>query len=1549
MAKEREPNPNVDPVATDSPGENALDGAKKRRDPNEPTAVVGLGASAGGIGPLQQFFGDMDPKSGLAFVVVMHLSPEYESQLANVLQQKTTMPVTQVSEPVRVRPNHVYVIPPNHQLTFDDSTLHLVPPQQPLGRRVTIDLFFRTLAQAYGQRAVCIVLSGTDSDGVIGLKHVRAQGGLTIVQDPEEAEHDSMPATAISTGMVDWVMPVAKMAPKLLEFSRNEMRMKLPPEIPGADEPDAKVEDAPGGPTISEETHDPEDEEAITEVLNDVRVQTGHDFTHYKRATVLRRIARRMQVNSIETLPKYLEFTRTHAVEVRALLQDLLIGVTHFFRDRDAFAALEAHIPQLFAGKKKDDEVRVWVAGCATGEEAYSVAMLLCEHGNRLDSPPNIQVFATDIDEQAIADARDGLYPSMIEADVSPERLREFFGRDHGRYRVRKEIREKILFASHDLLKDAPFSRCDMICCRNLLIYLTNKAQAQVFDVFHFALRSGGLLFIGGSENHGQAQSLFSPVDPKHRLFVRRSTPRPIWKVPLLPLRAPVRMFPSRPVRTPRTLPPLATTGAEQTKSDGELERVQAGQARREVLFGELHLRLLEQYGPASVVVNEKHEIVHLSESAGRYLHFVAGEPTANLVKVVHPALQIEMRTALFRAEQSKTAVQTSPQRIEIDGAMETISLEIRPMTSSDEAQGFFLVLFEKEGAPPPGAIAAPITPPSTAAEAEDEVQFLKQQLNTTVEQYEAANEELKASNEELQAMNEELRSATEELETSKEELQSVNEELSTVNHELKSSIEELSNTNADLNNLMASSDIGTIFLDQQLRIHRFTPNAQKIFNLIPADMGRPISDITSNLTYEGFITDVEKALQDLTTIEREMQLGDQSWYLTRIAPYRRGDDRIAGVVATFIDISRRKAAEDEVRASERRVRRAMEIDTVGIIFFTLDGRITDANDAFLSMSGYSRDDLGGGRVRWDNMTPPEWMTLTRREMDRVSRTGKIGPYEKQYIRKDGTRWWGLFTGTRLGDDFGVEYVLDISDKRAAEEALRESEERFRTVADNVPQVIWTNDATGTPTYFNRRWYEYTGLPFEDSVGSVRGSLVHPEDAPTVIARWDKALAEGEVFEAEYRLKGKDGNYRWFIGRNVPLRQDGEILSWFGSATDVEDYKRSEASLRASEERFRVLVEGARDYAMFLLDPSNVITFWSAGAERVFGWAQEEAVGQSGNLIFTPEDKAKGAVEKEIDIALAEGRAPDRRYHLRKDGSRFWADGVLMRLDDEDGELRGFAKVARDANDQRAAEDELRHAKDEMEQRVLERTRDLLATNAELERTMTQRQELERELLEISEREKRRIGEDLHDIICQELTATALFLKSTAKKADGKEGVGAKALNEAAEIVNRNVTLARNLARGLQPADLSAGKFTSALRELVAQTRENHKIDCRLELRPPIQITDEVFALNLYRIAQEAITNAVKHSQATRLNVSLRRERDNLRLVVQDNGIGFRSRSHTKGLGLHIMRYRTSVLGGTFEVASDPKAGSTVTCIVPAERAPGRQRRKRPERGRTTK
>ncbi|MFZ1219563.1 MAG: PAS domain S-box protein, partial [Chthoniobacterales bacterium] len=889
---------------------------------------------------------------------------------------------------------------------------------------------------------------------------------------------------------------------------------------------------------------------------------------------------------------------------------------------------------------------------------------------------------------------------------------------------------------------------------------------------------------------------------------------------------------------------------------------------------------------------------------------------------------------------QNQETVFSAPKTIDVDGKIEAASVEVRPMRSSDPAKGFFLVLFHRQ-AEAARAAAAPAPADSVARSLEGEVEFLKEQLNTTVEQYEASNEELKASNEELQAVNEEMRSATEELETSKEELQSVNEELTTVNHELKSSIEDLSKVNTDLNNLMASTDIGTIFLDRQLRIQRFTPSAQKIFNLLPADLGRPLSDITNALSFPEFIDEAHAVLDNLATTEREVRVGPESWYVVRIAPYRTQEDRIAGVVATFIDITARKRAEDEVRGAGVRYQTLFEMVPVAVYSTDADGAIQEFNRRATELWGRAPEKgrtkiCGSFRSYYPDGRP---MALDQRPIARALAGEELGPGDLEILieQENGIRRNVVVVPRALKDERGnitgaINCLHDITHRKEVEEALRSSEERFRTVADNVPQVIWTNEADGTANYFNRRWYEYTGLSYEQSAGPGRQTIMHPDDAPATLERWQEALARQEVFEAEYRLRRHDGVYRWFIGRNVPLRQDGDVLGWFGTATDIDDLKRAEAALRETQERFRLLVEGARDYAMFLLNIDNEITFWSKGAERVFGWTEQEVAGKSGALIFTPEDRTKGAVEQELTTALETGRALDRRWHLRKDGSRLWTDGVMTRLDHEGGGLRGFAKIARDATDQKQAEEALLHTRDEMEQRVLERTHELVATNTELEQTMVLRQELERELLEISEREKRRIGEDLHDMVCQELTATALFLQSTAKKMAKENPAAAKTLEESARTVNRNVVIARELAGGLQAIELSASGLKNALRELAAQASQNTGIKCHFKCARGVRVPDETTALHLYRVAQEAVTNAVKHSGAKNILIHLDRNPQHICVSVQDDGKGFTVRKRGKGLGLHMMRYRANALGGELKIERRKTGGMDVTCVIPLKR-----------------
>jgi two-component system CheB/CheR fusion protein len=861
------------------------------------TPMVALGGSAGSLQALTEFFHAMPPASGIVFVVVLHLSPTHESTMADLLGRVTPMPVVQARDGQEVRPNHVYVIPPGKYLTTVDGHLRLVDLKAEQGRRVAVDLFFRSLADTHGPHAAAIVLSGADSDGALGIKRIKERGGLTIAQDPEEAEHSGMPRASINTGMVDWVLRVAEMPQRLLAYQDNEGRVKVPPE----DGPSP----APAPPATADQN-----EAALREVLVLLRTRTRCDFSYYKRATIVRRIARRMQVNTIEELPAYLAFLRTHAGETGALLQDLLMSVTNFFRDRDAFKALAQRIPDLFNGKTSADSVRVWVPACATGEEAYSIAMLLLEHAQTLGAPPVLQVFACDLDDGAIKMARAGHYPEPISADVSEERLRRFFIKDHHGYRVRRELRELVLFATHDLLKDPPFSRMDLISCRNLLIYLNRDAQERLLETFHFALKPDKLLFLGTSESVDESSPLFRVLDKKNRIYVRQNVARSGLPMPMGPSSL-LRVIEAQ--QWAQVHPLVHGKRFEHGNSEAQLHGTLKKILNRESA-SELHFRLLERLAPPSVLINSDHELVHLSEQAGEFLQFKGGDPSTNLLHVVHPMLRAELLAALLRAKDMSDTVESLGVPAEIDGQAYLVDLRVAP--AHEIAPGYLLVTFERHGAGEPTAKAgnpAASAPEPVVRHLERELEQVKGRLRDTIEQYEASTEELKSGNEELQATNEELRSATEELETSREELQSINEELTTLNQEMKGKMDEIAHANSDLQNLMASTSIATVFLDRNLAITRYTPSAVDLFHLIPGDLGRPLAHLKHRLDYPELIADVEQVLRTLVPIEREVR-DDGRWYLARLQPYRTVEDHIAGAVLTFVDVTDRRKATEALR-----------------------------------------------------------------------------------------------------------------------------------------------------------------------------------------------------------------------------------------------------------------------------------------------------------------------------------------------------------------------------------------------------------------------------------------------------------------------------------------------------------------------------------------------------------------------------------------------------------------------------------------------------------
>ena len=845
-------------------------------DPSTPAdvngfLVTGIGASAGGVQALKQFFANAPARSGIAYVVILHLSPDFDSQLAEVLGEVGGMPVRQVTEETKLQPDHIYVVPPDRHLAMRDGHVTVSPNLEPGDRRAPVDLFFRSLTESHGPRAIGVILSGTGANGSMGLKRIKERGGVVYVQNPREAEFSDMPRNAIATDLVDEILPVADIPKKIVAYRDNLGKVEI------AIEPKARPE---------------EQQQALREVFSQLRVRTGHDFTNYKRPTLLRRIERRINVRGLTDLPSYAKLVHDDPDEAPALLRDLLISVTNFFRDKDAFAFLESDIlPRIFAKRGPGDHVRIWCVGCATGEEAYSIAMLCAESTMGMIDAPKVQIFATDIDDAAIAVAREALYSLNDAADVSPERLRRFFTKEGDEYRIRREIREMVLFANHNVIKDPPFSHLNLVTCRNLLIYLNNTAKERVMETFHFALEPGGFLFLGTSESVDGAADLYGTYSREHHVYQSRQTGM-------------------RPYPVPESVPSFRFD--QQPKSVHEQER---RRALDRITYGDLHQQLLEQYAPPSVVVNEEYEVVHLSERAGKYMHVAGGDPSNNLLKMVLPELRLELRSALYQAGQRKSNVDARNLKVLIGGETETVNVHVRPVLGDeDPAKGFLLVLFEPVTTEPGEKAETVVTTDEPLArQLEDELTRTKLQLRTSSEQYEIQAEELKASNEELQAMNEELRSAAEELETSKEELQSINEELRTVNQELKVKVEETTIASNNLQNLINSTDIGTIFLDRSFRVQLFTPAARKIFNLIQADFGRPLSDITHRLVGDGLIEHADSVMDTLNTIEREVSTTDGEHYLMRILPYRTAEDRINGVVVTFFDITEREKAEREL------------------------------------------------------------------------------------------------------------------------------------------------------------------------------------------------------------------------------------------------------------------------------------------------------------------------------------------------------------------------------------------------------------------------------------------------------------------------------------------------------------------------------------------------------------------------------------------------------------------------------------------------------------
>ena len=995
--------------------------------------IVGIGASAGGLQALRSFFAALPGDTGMSFVVVTHLHPEHESHLAELLQAQTSMPTVQVSQKTRVEANHVYVIPPNRSIVLTDSHLETREFDQPHGLRTPIDHFFRSMASGRHNEPVAIILSGGGTDGSVGIKDVKEVGGVIMVQQPDDAEYDSMPRAALSTGLADIVLPAGLLAQKLADFGRHTTRL---PHDPG------QLTEA--------------ESETLQRIMAQVHARTGNDFSQYKRSTILRRVERRLQLNNFDTLEAYLAFLRSNGTEAHAMFNDILIGVTNFFRDRDSWEALhEQVIPLLFKQKRngENEGIRVWSVGCATGEEAYGLVMLLMEEADKLDVQTHIQVFASDLDERSIAHGREGLYPAAIEADVSPERLERFFKREGDYYRIKREVRDAVLFTNHNVLRDPPFSRQNLIACRNVLIYLQRSIQDRLFDIFHYSLIPGGYLFLGNSESVEHLPTLFNVISKSHRIYRAKHWMGERNRVPSMP-------FHARRTNLPRETSPRHLTG-----------RLVDEVAMPE----EQHYYAIETYGPPSLVVNQRNAILHVSETAGRYLLQPKGPITGDVISLVRPELQFELRNALFHAFEKGKASVSRPISVRFNGHTGRVVISVRPRHEPEHLeepgnhQALVLFLEDEVFDADQSLEEAPET--RTPAERDQmivqlqaEIQRLREQLQITTEEYDSSAEEMKAANEELQSINEEYRSATEELETSKEELQSVNEELQTVNTEMRSKLEEVSRAHKELENLMGATEIATLYLDRELRIQRFTAGVRDLFNMMEVDRGRRISDLTHKLGYDQLVDDTEHVLRKLSHLEREIRHSSGKWYLLRLRPYRTIEDRIEGVVATFIDITVLKQTEQELNQAKttleehvtertRELAQANEhIRQVRDMFFTLfhsnpiptsltrmsDGTFLNVNDAYLEFSGWPRNKLLGHTSR--ELDLPINPSLRPRVIAQLQSEGMIRNLELHVRRASGEHATVLASIQMVPYDQEQAILLafiDITDRVQAEKQIR--------------------------------------------------------------------------------------------------------------------------------------------------------------------------------------------------------------------------------------------------------------------------------------------------------------------------------------------------------------------------------------------------------------------------------------------------------------------------------------------------------------------------------
>lgn len=961
----------------------------------EQLRVVGIGASAGGLQALKQLLPEMPEDSNACFVVIVHLSPEHESHLADMLQPFTKLPVCQVKATTQLESDHIYVIPPGANIEADNGCLRLSDLESHRHQRAPIDRFFRSLAENHKERAVGILLTGTGSDGTAGLRHIREHGGLTLVQSPQEAEHEAMPRNAIAAGVVDLVLPIEQLAKQILEFDRTS------PPYPKGDKDSAETADSEG---------------TLQKIIAEISNRTGHNFANYKLSTIRRRIHRRMQLQLSKDLESYLQLLHENSDETELLFEDLLITVTEFFRDPEVFRTLATDIlPDLFEKHADSNQIRVWSIGCSTGEEAYSLSMLLEEYTDNSSSNIPFQLFATDLHRPSLMQARKGHYPKAIEAQVSEERLKRFFQSENGVYKIDKRLRERIVFALHNILQDPPFSHLHLISCRNLLIYLRKEAQQQLTTLFHYALEEGGTLLLGSAESVDTDR--FTCIDKQKGIYQRRRVPSQSLSHSNFPLGAIPQLYDKSP----------------------------AGN----VSYGLLHEQAVELYAPPSALIGPDGELMHYSAQAGRYLFLSGGTPSNNIFKLLPEPLRFELKSAMHitrsrSSDESRVCYRSRPVECLLNERKQLVVLRLQAIDQPD-MNGYFLVMFDEID---PGSNEAPAASPTnedpTLVELKRELAETKRRIDSISEEHDESLARAQIYTEELESTNEELRATMEELETSKEEIQNMNEALNVLNEDSVKKAEKLDRLSSELTNLINATHIATVFLDLDMQIRRFTPSMSDLFNIRESDTGRPLPDLTHRLKYEQLQEDFQRVVKTQDIVEREVECKKGRCYLVHLKGYGSSADQIDGVVVTFIDITERKEAEQRILKAKELAEKVIETISNPMLILSEDLRIQSANEAFYQFFDMQADAIKGkfvyklGKGQWNI---PQFRKLMKRI---IPETSSLNNYEVEYpVSKNDHRFLLLNARQINHAKLILLSIEDRTDSRRAQQALEEGHSKM--------------------------------------------------------------------------------------------------------------------------------------------------------------------------------------------------------------------------------------------------------------------------------------------------------------------------------------------------------------------------------------------------------------------------------------------------------------------------------------------------------------------------